>query len=335
MGSFQSRPTSIQEGSTRAEPTNLGFASLPAELRNNTYAQTLRWKGPVTLTYDETSRRFQTPRACLVEGRTPLQALEVLSSLDHYIRREARSYFFANNFIEIKTRQKFTSDPDYVQVYIHFLENIGETGRWSLRHLRLTVSEDSSPHRPKFEQALKLWSLLADCMNLERLDLFLEVDYFYMDQCDALKSHLSTLGFPVSQPWLVVLQSLRHLENLKRLSLQVVFSSRWRHIEVNVHTRATATGLREPKAFKRVRFQVKRPIDEAAELVDQVKGVLRQGLRRRVAIQVSPTETWDQYGADLTFGRTSKGSDNLVLCGARRFKPQERRFNYSNGFREQ
>ena len=326
--------TSFQEGSTRAIPTSLCFASLPGELRNHAYAQTLKCKDPITLTYNATTQRFESMGGFLMDGRTPLEALEVLSSIDHYTRQEARSYFFASNFFDVKTKQNLTTDPDYVQVYINFLENIGETGRRSLRQLRLTVSRDSKEHHPRPQQAIKLWDLLADCINLERLDLFLDADYFYMDQREAMKSYLSTRGFPIYEPWPVVLNALQNMKKLKRLLLYIVFSSRWRHIEVNVHTRKTAAGLREPNTFQRIRFQIKRPIDEAAELTDQVKGVLRQGLRRRVAIQVSTTETWDLYGADMLFGRTVKDGDDLALIGTLRFKPQERRFNYSTGFRE-
>ncbi|KAH7398494.1 hypothetical protein BKA66DRAFT_508811 [Pyrenochaeta sp. MPI-SDFR-AT-0127] len=323
MTSLQNNLTSSDEGSSRVTPSNLCFSSLPAELRNNVYAQTLRWQRPLILIYQATTHRFQVPSSNLAGARTPLQALEMLSSLDHYIRQEARSYFFANNCFEIKTKQNWSTDPDYVQVYINFLEDIGETGRRSLRNVRLTVSGDSKLHRPNHEQAMRFWNLLASCMNLERLDLFLEVDYFYMDQRKALHSYLSTCGLPITDPWPVVLQSLCSLTNLKHLFLHVVYSSRWRHVEAKF---LIPGGICQLDPFERIHFKLKRPIDEAAELSDQIKGVLRARLRRRVAIRTFTTETWNQYGADVLFERVPKGCDDLGLVAARRVTRRERGF---------
>ncbi len=77
---------------------------------------------------------------------------------------------------------------------------------------------------------------------------------------------------------------------------------------------------------------MKRPIDEAAELTDRVKGCLRRQLRRGVTVRTLTTETWDLYGADILFLRAKRDSDELKLFEPKRFKPQERQFNYSNGF---
>jgi hypothetical protein len=140
MLQYRNAGMSYQENSERIDITRASFASLPGELRNLTYVSTLLWKHPITLKYDPASKHFHAPGFKLVSGRTPLQTLELFSSLDHNIRTEARSYFFANNVFVLETKQSVIADADYVQTYITFLENIGETGRRSIRWLRLTVS---------------------------------------------------------------------------------------------------------------------------------------------------------------------------------------------------
>lgn len=302
----------------RAVHSSLCFSSLPAELRNNAYAQTLRWNCPLVLTYNATTQRFRASKSPSLGTRTPLQALELLSGLDQYIRLEARSYFFANNSFEINTKQSWTIDPDYVQIYINFLENIGETGRRSLRNLRLNVSGDSKLHRPSCERAIKLWNLLAGCMNLERLDISLEIDYFYMNQRKALSSYLTTQGFPISDPWPVVLQSLSHLRNLKSMFLHVVYSSRWRHVEFDVYPHFIEG---HEENIDRIKFRISRPIDEASALTDQIRGILRAGLRQRVTIRAATTETWNQYNTNLCFLRKPKDGDYIKLLSSWRSKP--------------
>jgi hypothetical protein len=203
-----------QENFKRINIDRASFASLPGELRNLTFASTLKRSQPITVTFDAATQHFHTPGVKRVDGRTPLEALALLSDLDHNICVEARSYFFANNIFQVVTSQSLTTDPDYVTVYIHFLQDIGDVGRRSLRWLRLTVTGDSKQHHPTFNNALKLWDLIADCSNLLTLDVFAEIDYFYMDQRVGLKLYLSTNGYPISNPWPVTLESIKNMTNL-------------------------------------------------------------------------------------------------------------------------
>lgn len=177
---YQDEHTGItfQENSARVNTEQASFAPLPGELRNLTYTSTLKWKDPIMMIYDAATHHFHPPGTKRTDGRTPLETLALLSDLDHNIRSEARSYFFVNNVFQIETKQTLTTDPDYVKVYITFLENIGEVGRRSLRWLRLTVSGDSKQHTPTPDQAFALCALVADCYNLVTLDVYAEIDYF-------------------------------------------------------------------------------------------------------------------------------------------------------------
>jgi hypothetical protein len=317
MLQYRNAGISYQENSARIDTARASFASLPGELRNLTYASTLKWKNPITLTYDAATKHFQMPGVKVVDGRTPLQALELFSGLDHNIRTEARSHFFASNVFQLETKQS--------------LENIGEVGRRSLRWLRLTINGDSKHHFPTLEKATKLWDLLGDCLNLVTLDLYAEIDYFYMDQQPALKQYLSTEGLPFSSPWPIVLSSIKQLPHLKRLVLRPVFSGRWRYFTVAVNGRMGALPRILGAEYRRVRFKVQRPIDEAERLSDQVKGHMRKGLRGKVNVRVLTTETWDLYGKDIVFGRDQVGTDEWGLSWWDIIKPIGRTFNYSNG----
>jgi len=316
--------TTFQEGSKRADPTRLCFASLPAELRNHIYAQTLKYPGPITLHYNTSTHRFTHSGASKTSSRTPFEALSLLSSLDHYICLESRSYFFANNTFCISTTQTITTDADYVGIYIGFLSSIGATARRSLRNLRLVVRGDSKAHRPCFSTAAHLFALLSSCLNLQYLDLFLEVDYFYMDQVASLKSFLNARGYPVTPPWPVILSCLQQLTHLKRVDLHVVCSSRWRYINFSGSAAAQDTlPARDDTSSALMRFQVMRPGDEARGLVDQVKGTVRRGLRSKVAVRVCMEETWDLYGADVLIGTTVEGV--MVLRCLRKVKLVQRK----------
>jgi hypothetical protein len=324
---------SYRENSARIHPTRASFASLPGELRNLTYASTLKWASPISIAYDAVTQRFHTPNSKRPNGRTPLEALELLSGLDYNIRYEARSYFFANNVFQVETSQTFTTDADYIETYITFLENIGEIGRRSLRWLRLTVSGDSKQHRPTPDKGRKLWSLVADCYNLLTLDIYAEIDYFYLNQHAALKMYMSTEGSPISNPWPVVLEAIQNLTSLKRLVLRPVFSSRWRYSDLSVNGKLSTPTHTAREDVRKVRFKLRRPYDEAAALSAQVKGIIRHGLRGTVSVRMFTTETWEHYGADVILARGEE-ADEWKSCFWGRCKPYGRSFNYSNGFKE-
>ncbi|KAH7088847.1 hypothetical protein FB567DRAFT_440012 [Paraphoma chrysanthemicola] len=332
---YQNDGISYQENSARFQANRASFASLPGELRNLTYASTLRWASPISITYNTVTKRFHAPNIKRTTGRTPLEALELLSDLDHNIRCEARSYFFANNTFQVETSQTFTTDADYIKTYITFLENIGEIGRRSLRWLRLTVSADSKQHRPTLDKGLKLWSLIADCFNLLTLDIYAEIDYFYMDQQAAMKQFMTTEGSPISKPWSILLEAMHNLSCLHRLVLRPVFSSRWRYFDISIdgklstppYPHSVEGGLSE------IRFRMRRPYDEAAALSAQVKGGIRRGLRGTVGVRVLTTETWEHYGADVIFEHDND-TDEWKSCFCGRCKPYGRSFNYSNALRE-
>lgn len=323
-----------QENSERINVGRASFASLPGELRNLAYATTLKWSQPISVTFDATTQRFHSPGVKRVDGRTPLEVLALLSDLDHNIRAEARSYFFANNTFELKTTQSRTTDPDYINVYINFLEDIGNVGRRSLRCLRLTVDGDSKLHHPTADKAIKLWELIGDCTNLLTLDIYAEIDYFYMNQQTGLKMYMSTDGYPIANPWPAVLESIKYLTNLRRLVLRPVFSSRWRFFEISVNNRiATATRTALEKVGK-IRFRVIRPIDEAGRLTDQIKGSIRRGLRGSVGVRVLMTEVWEHYGAEVVIGQKGGKKGEWEVQGSGRCKPHERTFRYCNGIRD-
>lgn len=330
---YQHAGIDYHENSARIDVTRASFASLPGELRNLAYAATLKWPTPIPVTYNPQTELFITDLG-RTEERTPVEALEPLSGIDHNIRCEARSYFFANNNFQIEATQTFTTDPDYIQVYIDFLENIGLVGRRSLRWLRLTVSGDCRHHVPTLSKALRLWALLADCGNLVKLDVYAEIDYFYVDQQAALKLFMSTEGAPIIKPWPAVLEALQSLKNLKNLVLRPVFSGRWRYFDLFMNGRICTTALTERLDVKNMRFRIRRPIAEATQVTDQLKGHIRKGRRGAVRVQVLRTELWDEYGRDVQMRRDRDGETwSLISDGI--VKPDVRRFNYSNGFKHE
>jgi hypothetical protein len=288
-----------QENSARIDPARASFASLPGELRNLVYSSFLRRRNPISVKYNATTRRFQTPFNKGPDGRTPFEVLELLSNLDHNIRTEARSYFFANNIFQLETKQSSSTDPDYIATYIHFLGTIGDVARYSLGWLRLTVTSDTKSHVPTADQGFKLWDIISECRNLETLDIYAEIDYFYMDQHTALKSYMSTEGEPISNPWSEVLESIQAMPNLRRLILRPLFSSRWRCFDVveDATPEQVAFGTKEMWSL------VRRPMDEATRLTEQVKGYMRRGLRSDVAVNVVSIETWTWYDRDLVVER--------------------------------
>ncbi|KAH7395237.1 hypothetical protein DE146DRAFT_615299, partial [Phaeosphaeria sp. MPI-PUGE-AT-0046c] len=259
------------------------------------------------------------------DRRTELECLELLSNLDHNTRTEARSYFFANNTLIVDTQQFLSTDADYIETYIHFFENFSGVGRRSLRWLRLTVSGDSKQHHVTRDKAMKFWDLIAECTNLTTLDIYIEIDYFYINQHAGLRMYMCTEGYPISNPWSKPLESIQPLKNLKRLVIRPVFSSRWRYFQV-------AMNLAQPHGIlKTMHISVHRPRDEATRLSEQVKSYLRMGLRGSTAVRVFLLETWDVYGADVQFGR-EKAREEWTMRDARRRTPLERRFHNSNGF---
>lgn len=322
-----------QEHSVRLDANRASFASLPGELRNLAYNGALKFSTPITLSYCDITEHFYVAGSKRHDRRTQLECLELLSNLDHNIRAEARSYFFANNTLTVETRQCLTTDADYIETYIHFLENIGEIGRRSLRWLCLTVNGDTKPHRPTMDKAMKFWDLVADCTNLSTLDIYAEIDYFYVNQHAGLRMYMCSEGYPISKPWTKVLESIQNLKNLKRLVVRPVISSRWRYFQVALNLR-TATVLRQMRPsgeLKTMHISVHRPRDEATRLSEQLKGFLRRGLRGPTAVRVMVTETWNVYGADVQLVREiAKGEWKMLDAGRR--KPLERRFHNSNGF---
>lgn len=322
---------SFQENSARIDVTRASFASLPGELRNLAYAATLKWPTPMSVTYNNHVELFIT-HMTRTKGRTPVEVLKLLGSIDHNIRSEARSYFFANNDFQIETTQSLTTDPDYVQIYIDFLENIGLVGRRSLRYLHLMVSGDCRHHIPTASRAMKLWTLIADCGNLVKLDIYADIDYFYIDQQLALKRFMSTEGAPINKPWNGILEALQSLKNLKTLSLRPVFSGRWRFFEFFANGRIVTAFLVQRIDIKRIRFRIRRPIAEATQVTEQLKGYVRKGLRGVVRVQVLRTELWEEYGRDIHFQRKDAG-ETWALSSAGTIKPYGRAFNYTNNFR--
>jgi hypothetical protein len=129
------------------------------------------------------------------DGHTPLAALKLFSNLDHTIRDEARSYLYANNVFRLMTMQSLMKSPDYIETYIRFLE----VGRHSLWWLNLAVRGDSKQHIPNADKAKKLWMIIGDCINLSFLDVYAEIDYFYMDRQTLLQLYMTTEGSPVRQ----------------------------------------------------------------------------------------------------------------------------------------
>jgi len=301
-----------EENSARINPSLASFASLPGELRNLAYASSLESAPPMTIKYDKKTHRFHVMDVKHTTGRTPLEAFMLLSSLDHNIRTEAQSYFFANNTFHLETHQSWTTDPDYIEIYMHFLSLIGDVGRRSLRHLRLKVTGDPSLHRPNSDKAIEFWEHIADCTNLSTLDIYADIDYFYMDQQTALKFYLSTEGYPISKPWTEVLLAFRNLTNLKSLVLHPVLSSRWRYFDIRVNGRIT-TGQAMRRDLTQLRFVLHRPADEAARVVEQLKGYLRRGLRGKASVRVVLTETWGRRRADVSFERDDVTSEEWEM----------------------
>ncbi|OAL04076.1 hypothetical protein IQ06DRAFT_314757 [Phaeosphaeriaceae sp. SRC1lsM3a] len=322
-----------QEHSMRLDVNRASFASLPGELRNLAYSSALKFSDPITLSYCDITERFHITGTKRHDRRTELECLELLSNLDHNIRTEARSYFFANNTLTVETRQSLSTDSDYMETYIQFLEIIGEVGRRSLRWLRLTINGDTKQHRPTMDKAIKFWDLIADCTNLSTLDIYAEIDYFYMNQHAGLRMYISTEGPPISDPWPKVLESIQTVKNLKRLVVRPVCSSRWRYFQVAMNLR-TATVSRQMKpsgVLKTMHISVLRPRDEATRLSEQLKGYLRSGLRGSTSVRVLLLESWDVYGAQVHFGRENL-SEEWKVKDTGRITPLERRFHNSNGF---
>jgi hypothetical protein len=94
---YQSSGVSHNENSERMNGTRASFVSLPNELRNIIYASSLKCTNPISVAYDAATKSLRNPWTKRASDRTPLEALKLLSGLDHTINGEARSYFFANH----------------------------------------------------------------------------------------------------------------------------------------------------------------------------------------------------------------------------------------------
>jgi hypothetical protein len=322
------------ENSARIIPNLASFASLPGELRNLAYASTLKWTHPMTIKYDNGTHRFHIVDVKRTTGRVPLDVLKLLSSLDHNIRIEARSYFFANNTFQLEAQQSWTTDPDYIETYIYFLSLIGDVGSRSLRYLRLEATGDPSLHRPNSNKAITFWEYIADCTNLSTLDIYADIDYFYMDQHTGLKFYLSTEGYPISKPWSEVLLAFENLKNLKSLVLHPVFSSRWRCFDIHVDGRIT-TGQAMRQDLTQLRFVLHRPVDEAARVSEQLKGYLRMGLRGKAGVRVVMMGTWGRRRADVIFERDDVAGEDWEMIWPRGTVKLGREFHYHGGFKSE
>jgi hypothetical protein len=322
MVHYEHAGIAYDENSARINPKLASFGSLPGELRNLAYASTLKVPHIISVKYNAATQQFQTPGVTRQDGRSPVEALKLLSDLDHNIRDEARSYFYNNHVFELETTsQSLSTDPDYMDTYIRFLESISVAGRCAIRWLRMTVIGDTKQHSPDADKALRLWELLTDCINLITLDIDLDIDYFYMDRHTALKAYMSTEGYPIGGPWPEVLEALQSSKNLKRLVLRPVFSSRWYCTVVlgEIYT--------EPEDHGHVRFVVHRPVDEATRLTAQLKGAVRRHLRGSVSVRVLMQERWELHGADVLIGRTVT-TEEWQLMRVGRYGPFGRTFRY-------
>lgn len=192
-----------------------------------------------------------------------------------------------------------TTDTDYITTYMQFLTLIGTTGRRSLRYLRLTVTGDPNLHRPNADKAIEFWEVIGNCTNLSTLDVYADIDYFYMEQRAALKLYLSTEGFPISQPWSEVLLTLQRLPHLTRLVVRPIFSSQWQYFDVE---QIVWRGQEQRADVMGMRFVVHRPVIEAARGVEQLKAYPSEGLWGSASVHVMMTEPWG-VGADVTFRR--------------------------------
>jgi hypothetical protein len=182
------------------------------------------------------------------------------------------------------------------------------------------------------DKAVEFRGLLADCTNLKTLDVYAEIDSFYVNQHAELRRYVSTDGWPIGKPWPLVLKSIEKLTNLERFVLRPVFSSRWRYFSVIVNGRIVTASRTALENVKNIRFKVVRPVDEATRPSEQVKGYMRRGLRGSVGVRVIMMKTWKLYGAEVLMGQDETSEEWSVMVTGR-CKPHGRRFRYSNGLK--
>ncbi|KAJ4301368.1 hypothetical protein N0V90_003460 [Kalmusia sp. IMI 367209] len=242
MGTNPNKPVAIR----KSHPLNLAKASfsadggLSAEVRNEIYEYCLKSPSTIQLVWDPQRAAFVArPRSLNCKESLnvfpEVLALRFLSSLDHKVREEARSFFFANNRFEV-----FSLKPvnHYMKAYVAFLHNIGSVGRASLRYLRMDLVDEERERdcSADMHDVKNFFGLLGECVNLEALWVTLGVSCFYGHDFLTMARYLKHHGPMPHHPHSGVLKQLQKLTYLKRLWIDCTISQRWNHEHIQCYT---------------------------------------------------------------------------------------------------
>ncbi|PSN61779.1 hypothetical protein BS50DRAFT_651193 [Corynespora cassiicola Philippines] len=225
---------------------NLGFLSLPGEIRNTIYDLTLVADGPISVCHSHVSKGLVFFRDC--DGPLSLesakQAFLKLTSLNTQIYWEAASYFYANNTILLQTRGILTEacsatryepaendfwlygnnsilrdEVPYIPTQMTLLQGIGACGRKFITSLKLDYWAASEIACVMDKRAFfdEFFSMLKTCTNLKALAINFEMAMAFVGDHASFPGTYSFIG-PVLEDF------ARNFIDIGKLERLVIFT---------------------------------------------------------------------------------------------------------------
>ncbi|KAJ4352324.1 uncharacterized protein N0V89_007672 [Didymosphaeria variabile] len=169
------------------EECSVSFMSLAAETRNQIYGLALLRRSPIKITYLSTGDRtglridLEVDDILYRHGSNGIAtALRNLTLLNQQLKKEAQTFFYANNAFKLRVEQpdpakSYHNDLFFVTACVEFLEHCGADGRASLKHLIVedlrtgTVRHDDLYCKPDI--IASFLRLLHQCTKLEILEI--------------------------------------------------------------------------------------------------------------------------------------------------------------------
>lgn len=206
----------------------LSFLSLPGEMRNVVYAFALASDSTISIVMD--SSHLYKMRAKDRNSAQYLETLGVLSRLNHQIRGEARSFFFANNKFAVEAIARIAQSPkiDYVSLYNGFLAWVGEDFRPYMKSLKFQVGSNNYWDKPALKNGQILLRLLSECLNLGVLYLYLDMAYLSGANHNTLATFIRGQDQLPSQCLSAFSKQLKGLSKLKTFRIYSILIPRWK-----------------------------------------------------------------------------------------------------------
>ena len=167
---------------TPIDANKLTFFDLSGEIRNIIYQYALKTDHPsnkITFVYRMHKRRLTGKT---MYSQDTLKTLNALSGIHSAFRREARTFFFSNNALEVECRGE-ARGPSYLTILNEVLDRVGQDGR--NRIFRLSVYSHGTYCNMEdicHEVRTSLSDKLAQCTALHALDLELRVTELFIDK---------------------------------------------------------------------------------------------------------------------------------------------------------